>query len=176
MDRAAEVASEYHDGEVFSISGVSREHSKLSVNIAVSFGTRLASTPCVPFASPLRVRTTSSHFVYPDFMVVCGKSIFTDEHVDTLTNPIVVVEILSPSTADYDYGAKFKLYQRLPSLQEYILISQDQPRIDVYRKAGKVDWHLSILEGLQSVLEVQCLELSIPLTEIYSRIEFPQGT
>jgi Uma2 family endonuclease len=104
IDRAAEIPSEYHDGEMFPIEAVSWEYSLISVNIGRVLAERLDKTPCRVAGGPLRVRATPTRFVLPDLMVVCGKPVLTDEHQDTLTNPKVIVEILSPSTADYDYG------------------------------------------------------------------------
>lgn len=175
MDRAAEVASEYHDGEVFSICGVTAEHSLINANLTVAVGTRLQNSPCRVYASPLRVRVSPKNFVYPDLMVICGKPVFTDESADTVINPKVIVEVLSPSTESYDYGLKFKLYRNLASLEEYIWVEPDTPTVEVFRKAGS-EWRFATVTGMNSVLNVESLGLAIPLGEIYDRIEFPPGT
>ena len=100
-------------------------------------------------------------------MVVCGKPVFTDEDQDTVTNPKVIVEILSPSTADYDYGGKFALFRTLPSFEEYLLIAQEEPRIEVFRKMPDDRWILSSYVGLDATVRVESLEIDLPLAEIY---------
>jgi len=121
LDRAAEVPSECHDGEMFPIQAASLAHATLSVKVNVSgcFRDALKGTPGRAAASTLRVRTAATRYVYPDLLVFCGRPELIDEHQDTITNPKVIVEILSPSTANFDYGAKFRLYQALPSFEEY---------------------------------------------------------
>ena len=99
-----------------------------------------------------------------------GKPALTDEHADTVTNPKVIVEVLSPSTSDYDYGAKFSLYRELPSLEEYILVAQETPRIEVFSRTADRQWLLSTYDGLGATLPVSSLHIAIPLAEIYSGI------
>ena len=173
IDRAAEIPSEYHDGEMFPWVTVSVEHSRLQSNLVRRLAERLDNLPCQVLDSPLRVRTSATKFVIPDITVVCGKPALTDEHQDTLTNPKVIVEILSPSTADYDYGGKFILYRQLESFEEYVLVAQDQPRVEVFRKASDKHWTITTYEGLDAVAAVETLSISLPLIEIYSGIEFP---
>jgi Uma2 family endonuclease len=110
-------------------------------------------------------------FLIPDIIVVCGKPALTDEHQDTITNPKVIVEILSPSTADYDYGEKFILYRRLESFEEYLLVSQDQPRVEVARKTPDKRWVISTYEGMDAVVNVESLDVSLPLRDIYGGVE-----
>jgi Uma2 family endonuclease len=104
-------------------------------------------------------------------MVVCGKPVLTDEHQDTLLNPKVVLEILSPSTADYDYGHKFILYRRIESFEEFVLVAQDQARVEVYRKTPDKRWLITNYEGLDAVVKVESLGISFQLAEIYAGVE-----
>jgi len=171
LDRAAEVPSEYHDGELFPLAAVSWVHSVVSANIIRRLGERLAKTPCCVVGPPPRVRVSPTKFLIPDIIVVCGKPALTDEHQDTITNPKVIVEILSPSTADYDYGEKFILYRRLESFEEYLLVSQDQPRVEVARKTPDKRWLISTYEGMDAVINVESLGVSLPLREIYGGVE-----
>ena len=172
IDRAAEIPSEYHDGEMFPIEAVSWEYSLISVNIGRVLAERLDKTPCRVAGGPLRVRATPTRRV-PDLMVVCGKPVLTDEHQDTLTNPKVIVEILSPSTADYDYGEKFIVYRRIEPFEEYVLVAQDQARVEVFRKTPDKRWLISTYEGLDAVAEVESLRISFQLADVYAGVELP---
>jgi Uma2 family endonuclease len=173
LDRAAEVKSEYHDGELFPVVAVTWAHARISVRIGGWLDRHLEKTPCSAGGNPLRVRVSPTKFVIPDIVVICGQPNLTDEHQDTVTNPKVIVEILSPSTAGYDYGEKFILYRRLPSFEEYILVSQDQPRIETYRKISDDRWVLSTYEGLDALAPIESLALSLPLAEVYDGVDLP---
>ena len=172
IDRASEVRSEYHDGLMFPFVGASLAHSVLLVNICRRLAERLDDTPFRVTAATLRVRVSRSNYVYPDLLVYCGKPALTDEHSDIITNPKVIVEILSPSTQDYDYGKKFILYRNLASFEEYLLVSQDRPRVEVSRKTPESRWILTTYEGLDAVVNVESLGISIPMAELYVGVEF----
>jgi Uma2 family endonuclease len=172
MQRATDARYEYRDGEVFPVVGATVAHAAITSNVTAAFGVRLAATPCQAY-SAAQVRTSQKHYVSPDLVIVCGRPVYTDGHADTLTNPKVVVEILSPSTTDYDYGGKFELYRLLPSLDEYVLIAQHRPRIETYRKTPDGRWLLSTFDGLDATVLVESLEISIPLSEVYNRVELP---
>ncbi len=175
FDRAAEVKSEYHDGELFPLSAVALSHALISAQVIGLISRHLTKTPCRVAASFLRVRVSPTRFVIPDLLVFCGKAELTDEYQDTITNPKLIVEILSPSTADYDYGGKFCLYRRLPSFEEYVLISQDQPRIETFRKAPNNEWVLRTHEGLDKTVVLESIKAPLQLREVYEGIEFPPG-
>ena len=166
-DRAAELPSEYHDGEMFPVVVASWAHACVTSNTVRRLSERLDGRPCQVANSTARVRVSPTKFVYPDILVFCGKPDFTDDMQDTITNPRVIVEVLSPSTADYDYGGKFALYRRLPSFEEYFLIAQDEPRIEVFRKDPANRWILSSYAGLESTVRVESLDIVLPLAEIY---------
>ncbi len=170
-DRVAELPSEYHDGELFPLSAVSWEHGLIAANLSRRVSERLEVGSC-HIAAQVRLRVSPATFVFPDQVVVCGKPEFTDEAKDTITNPKVIVEVLSPSTADYDYGGKFTLYRRLPSLEEYILIAQDRPNVDVYLKTPDRRWILTPYEGLSAVAKLDSLGIALPLAELYAGVEF----
>jgi Uma2 family endonuclease len=173
LDRAAEEPSEYHDGEMLPVATTSWKHSVISINVAALLRTALRGTPCQVAGSSLRLRVSPTKFIVPDLIIVCGKPALTDEFQDTLTNPKVVIEILSPSTADYDYGRKFLLYRRLPSFEEYILISQDQARVEVYRKTSEDHWTLSTVRGLGGVVALQTVGVSLALADVYESVDLP---
>jgi len=176
LDRASESRMEYHGGEVFPMVASSLAHAVLQINAGRRLAERLDGTPCRTAGSAVRVRVSSSNFVYPDVLVYCGKPALTDENGDTLTNPKVIVEILSPSTEDYDYGGKFILYRSLESFEEYLLVSQHSPRVEVFLKAPDGSWNLTTYEGLDTVVPVKSLNISIPVSELYEGVEFPPPT
>jgi Uma2 family endonuclease len=171
LDRAAEVPSEYHDGEMFPLAAVSWEHGIISLSVGSMLRERLAKSSCNAVPSPVRVRVSPSKFLIPDLMVVCGKPVLTDEYQDTVTNPKAIVEVLSPSTADYDYGGKFILYRKLESFEDYLLVSQDRARVEVAHKAADKQWLMRTYEGLDAVVNVESLGISLPMAEIYSGVE-----
>ncbi len=170
LDRAAEFKSEYHDGEMFPIAAVSLPHGLLSVTVGSALASRLRQSQCRAVGSSMRVRVSPTKFVCPDLLVFCGKPALTDEHSDTLTNPKVIIEILSPSTQDYDYGTKFSLYRQLPSFEEYVLVSQTTHLVEVYRRTPEARWLLSTYSGPEAVFPVESLDISIPLAEIYAGV------
>lgn len=167
LDRVAEVKSEYRDGLLYPITNATVSHARLSVRLGRRLDERLEE-PCSTLSS-VRVRIRPSKFVYPDLAVVCGKPAVTDEHADTITNPKVIIEILSPSNRDYDYGSKFTLYRELPSFQEYVLVDQEIQRIEVYRRVDAL-WVLARYDAPDAILPIESLNLTIPLAEIYSGI------
>ena len=171
MDRDAEVKSEYHDGEVFELEGATLAHGRIGVNMARRLDERLEGTPCLVL-NPLRVQISATKFVYPDLVVVCGKPVLASKRSENLTNPKVIVEILSPSTDGYNYGRKFSLYGTLASFEEYVLIAQDEPRVDVFRRGEGNHWILGRYSGLESVAKLESLGIELPLAEIYKAVEF----
>lgn len=172
IDRAAELKSEYHDGEMFPMVAGSYRHSVISSNAAFELKGRLPAG-CRASVAPLRVRVTASKFVYPDLVIVCGKPVLTDEQQDTLTNPKVIVEILSPSTADYDAGGKFRLYRELPSFEEYLLVSQEIQMVEIFEKAPDGTWNLRTVRGAGAVVRVNTLEIEFPLASLYAGLDIP---
>lgn len=112
-------------------------------------------------------------FVYPDLTVICGKPALTDEHQDTVTNPKVIVEIVSPSTADFDMGGKFRLYRNLDSFEEYVLISQDVQQAEIHRKAPDGSWVMRTVQGDGAMIRLQSIAVDFPLTALYDGLDVP---
>ena len=143
-ERRAEIKSEYLRGEVFAMSGASRKHNLIAGNVNRVLGEQLRERECEVYPGDMRVKVSPTGlYTYPDVTVACGEPEFEDAEVDTLLNPRVIVEVLSPSTADYDRGRKFTHYRRLPSLREYVLISQECPLVEHYVRQGQDEWLLS---------------------------------
>ena len=170
LDRAAELKCEYHDGEFFPLASVSFRHARIASGVASCFRTRLRGTGWQEAISPIRVRVSPTKYVYPDIVVVCGEPSFTDEQVDTLTDMKLAVEVISPSTEDYDYGGKFAFYRRLESFSEYLLVSQSEAKVEIFRKQSPTSWTLDTIAGLDA--SVKALDIDIPLAEIYEGIVF----
>ncbi len=144
LERQAETKSEYSRGEMFAMAGASREHNLIAGNVNRELGEQLRERECEVYQADMRVKIgPTGLYTYPDVTVVCGEPEFEDAEVDTLLNPKVLVKVLPPSTADYDCGGKFTHYRRLPSLQQYVLISQDRPLVEHYVRQGKDEWLLT---------------------------------
>ena len=171
---AETVRSEYLNGEIIAMSGASFAHNLITTNITAMLHTRLKGSECVVFANEMRVSIpTAKSYFYPDIGVVCGEPRFEDDVFDTLLNPIVIVEVLSPSTEAYDRGDKFAHYRHLQSLQAYILVSQDKVRVDHYTR-GAAQWILTDFQELHQQLPLTSLQCELPLQEIYARVPFPE--
>ena len=174
LERDAEYKSEYFSGQIFAMAGGSPEHSAIGANIAREVGNRLKHGSCQVFNSDLRVTVMQMGLMtYPDVTVVCGEQHRHPLDRNSLINPRVVFEVLSDSTEAYDRGAKFALYQRLDSLEEYVLVSQDKARVERYFRQADGQWLYSRVDGLAGELVLESLECRVPLAEIYDRITFP---
>jgi Uma2 family endonuclease len=170
LEEAAEFRSEFLDGEMLAMSGGSFEHGDLQTNILLELGGKLRGR-CRLYASDLRVRVSDQMFAYPDVVVVCGKRVRSKQRGDNLVNPDVIFEILSPSTERYDRGAKFQHYRTIASLKDYILVSQDQARIEHYIRQADDTWTLRDCTGLKAEVKIDSLGVSLPLSAIYDGIE-----
>jgi Uma2 family endonuclease len=168
------VRSEYLNGEIIAMSGASFAHNLITANISARLHAHLRDSRCVVFANDMRVSIpqTVSYF-YPDVGVVCEEPRFADDVFDTLLNPIVIVEVLSPSTEAYDRGEKFAHYRQLPSLKEYILVSQDKVRVEHYFRQTQ-QWVLTDFQQLEQQLPLPSIQCELPLQEIYERVPFPE--
>ncbi len=174
-ERQAETRSEYYDGEIFAMSGGSREHSLIAVNTAGALNAKLSDRPCEVYNSDMRVRMAEGRtYVYPDVSVVCGEPEFADAEKDVLLNPRVIIEVLSPSTEAWDRSGKFERYQQMASLQEYLLIAQDRPRVERYERQGDQQWLLTVTTGLDGVLSLGSIECDLALSEVYRKARFPE--
>jgi Uma2 family endonuclease len=174
LERKAQFKSEYFNGEVWAMAGVSREHSLIVGNVGREIGNQFKGRRCEVHTSDLRVQVSETGlYTYPDLVAVCGEPEFEDEELDTLLNPTVVIEVLSESTEAYDRGAKFAHYRQLATLQEYVLIAQDRCLVEHYMRQEDGSWVLRAYDDPQAVLELLAIGCVLPLAEIYGRVEFP---
>lgn len=166
-ERLAETKSEFIDGEVFAMSGGSPAHNLIAVNIAAELRGLLKKRPCRVYSSDQRVQVDGS-FVYPDVTVVCGQPQFVDQ--DNLANPTLIVEVLSPSTGDYDQGGKFARYRGLASLRDYLLVAQDRVALMHYHRQDSNHWLLTEVTAVEAVLELPGVEVGLTVAEIYDKV------
>ena len=173
MERRAEFKSEYHDGVIYAMSGASREHNLLSMNLGSEINQQLKSSKCEVYSGDMRVLVDATGlYTYPDIAIVCDQPRFLDGHFDTLMNPTVLVEVLSPSTEAYDRGKKFGHYRRIASLREYVLVAQDRVSVERYARRG-ADWVLTERTGLDEALRLDSIDCEVSIREIYAKVELP---
>ena len=173
MERASAEKHEYLDGGIYAMAGASVRHNRITLNIGSELRSALRGSPCEAFPSDLRVRVSATGlYTYPDVSVVCGEPEFEDDAVDTLLNPTVLVEVLSPSTADYDRGAKFEHYRALPSVQEILLVDQDRVHVMHYRRQDDGTWLLAETREIDDTIRLPSLDVELKLSETYARVEF----
>ncbi|HZT41533.1 MAG TPA: Uma2 family endonuclease [Chthonomonadaceae bacterium] len=174
-ERKAETKSEYYAGVIVAMTGASWEHNLITSNIQGELHSQLRGMPCAVVTSDLRVEVRECHaYFYPDVVAVYGEPEFADAELDTLLNPTLIVEVLSESTEAMDRGKKWTCYQSLKSLQTYVLVSQDRPYVEAYRRQAD-DWRYSTVEGLGNSLSLEAIGCTLKLADIYDRVEFPQG-
>lgn len=175
LERAAEFKSEYLGGYIYAMAGGSPEHNTVLSNTHIEVGSQLKSTGCRTYVTEQKICIPSEElYTYPDVSIVCGEPLFHEEHRDVLTNPKVIIEVLSPSTEDYDRGRKFTRYQEIASLTDYILISQDRPRIDHCERKGEGQWLISTYIGLDTEVHIESIGCVLRMREIYDLVEFPK--
>ena len=169
-ERKATVKSEYLSGQIIAMSGVSLAHTRIIADIVTELNIQLRGRDCEVISNDMRVKTgVKGAYFYPDVVVFCGDPEFEDNVFDTLLNPTVVVEVLSPSTEVFDRGEKFAQYQELVSLREYILVSQDRIRVEKYRLM-KMQWVATEFRRYEDVLPLVSIGCELPLRDIYRRV------
>jgi Uma2 family endonuclease len=176
IERRAEYKSEYLAGEMFAMVGASRKHNLITVNICVALAQQLKDRPCEVYASDMRLGVpTTDLYAYPDVVVACNEPKFDDYHFDTLLNPILIVEVLSPSTASYDRTKKFGYYRKIESLAEYLLVAQDEYKIEQYIKQPDGRWMLSDISSLEDTIELASTQSTLKLADVYAKVELTEG-
>ena len=170
LERKATLKSEYISGEILAMSGASNAHNLITLDIGTELNIQLRGRECLVYTNDMRIRTSPmGSYFYPDVVVVCGEPQFEDNVFDTLLNSILVIEVLSPSTEAYDKGEKFRHYQELASLQEYILVSQDRVRVEHYRLT-QTQWVQTEFREPEDVLPLVSIGCELPLQDIYRRV------
>jgi Uma2 family endonuclease len=179
---AAERASdqgrtEFLDGEVFAMAGGSEAHNLIAANVLGELRSRFKGRPCYVYTSDMKVRVESANLgTYPDVMAVCGERLFWDERRDVITNPTLIVEVLSDGTESYDRGDKFAYYRSLPSLQAYLLLSQHRVGAELFLRQPGGAWMLHTYSDLGADIPLVVFDTVLPLAEVYDKVEFGPGS
>jgi Uma2 family endonuclease len=172
LERKAEYKSEYIHGEIVAMAGASRNHNRITLNVAVSLHAQFRNRACEVFSNDMRIRVAETElYTYPDVVAVCDFPQFEDAETDTLLNPTVIIEVLSESTESYDRGAKFAHYRRIGSLQEYLLISQNRQLVEHYLRRDTNKWLLTEAAEQEAVLELPSIGCLLRLADVYDKVE-----
>ncbi|WP_341736453.1 Uma2 family endonuclease [Microcoleus sp. CAWBG640] len=173
LEEVAEFRSEYQDGRIIPMTGGTPNHNQIAVNFGGTLNFATKGQPYRVFINDLRLWIPSKRvYTYPDVMLVAGKLEFVAGRKDTITNAVMVAEVLSPSTEDYDRGGKFKLFRSIPSFREYVLIDQYEMHVEQFVKTDDNKWVLSEYDGADAVLRLSCVEFEMRLGDIYDRVDF----
>jgi len=174
IERTAEFRSEFFDGEMFAMAGASYQHNIVKDSLVFELRLRLLGSSCRTSSSDQRVRIDASGlYVYPDIVIVCGEPEFAPQDPLSLVNPRIIIEVLSESTQHYDRTTKFRHYMKLPSLQEYILVSQDEPLISRYVRQADGIWGLRMFHSLEVTFSLATIHAEIPMADLYRDVTFP---
>ncbi|MEL6408472.1 MAG: Uma2 family endonuclease [Chloroflexota bacterium] len=168
----SDIKHEYVDGRVYAMSGAKWHHIRITGNTHTALDNLLADTPCVVVSNELKLKVESKKvsYRYPDLMVVCGEPTFIEDRTDIITNPKLIIEVLSPSTALEDRNVKLDEYTAIDSVQEYLLISQDEAKIERYLRQDSGDWLYSKVKGLDAILALPSLGITLDLALVYKKL------
>ncbi|WP_295402895.1 Uma2 family endonuclease [uncultured Thiocystis sp.] len=170
---ALDSRSEYLDGEVFAMAGASENHNQIVCNLVREISFQMKGRPCRVYASDLKVRIPAGNAgTYPDLVALCGERRFDDGRRDVLLNPSLIAEVLSPSTEAYDRGDKFALYRRIPTLQEYLLVSQQRVHVERYSREPNERWVLTEFTAMNDSVALASLDCALRLDDLYDKVEF----
>jgi Uma2 family endonuclease len=173
-ERASDTKSEYYNGKIVAMTGASLRHNLLVFTILGILYTQFKGRSCRAFPSDMRVKVSKTGvYAYPDVIAMCDEPQLEDEHFDTLLNPNVIIEVLSPSTALYDRGEKFKHYRTIPSLADYVLVAQEEYRVEHYARKSAHEWLLTEYTQPDDVVTLASVDAQLRLADIYEKVEFP---
>jgi Uma2 family endonuclease len=171
LERVAETKSEYLDGFLIAMSGATPAHVLITANIVGELYAQLLDRPCRVYSQDLRVRIAEAGmYAYPDVVAVCGEPEFDEGALDCLTNPTVIIEVLSETTEAYDRGLKFARYRQRAALQEYILVAQDRVSVERYTRQGEF-WVFTAAASLDEIVELPSIGCSLSLRRVYGKVE-----
>lgn len=170
VEASSGIKHEFYRGEIFAMAGASLAHNHLSANVLASLRVAVRPRGWSAFGSDLRIKTPGGLFTYPDVMVVCGPTVLTRDRPDTVTNPCVIVEVLSDATRDYDRGEKFTLYQAIPTFQEHLLIEQDRVSVEHWQRQSSSEWVAQTFTSLDAVTSLPILGVTLSLREVYLEV------
>jgi Uma2 family endonuclease len=173
LEEVAEYKSEYYDGEIVQMTGGTTNHNQIAGNVYIALSLALKGQNYRVFIGDVRLWIPKKRsYTYPDVMVIAGKPEYFEQRKDTVTNPQVIVEVLSKSTKDYDRGGKFQFYQTIPSFQEYILIDQSQRFIEQFSKQENKRWSYCVYDEEDLALVFSSFSVEVSLEDIYEKVDF----
>ena len=173
IERLAEFKSEYYQGEMFAMSGAREAHNLIVLNLAAALHQQLRTRPCRAYMSDMRVRVSATGlYTYPDVLAVCGEPQFLDDRRDTLLNPNLIVEVLSPSTEAYDRGRKFEHYRSVESLSEYLVVSSERVSAELFTRQPDGRFLLTAAGRLEDSLDLQSVGCRLALADLYEKVDF----
>jgi|HubBroStandDraft_4_1064222.scaffolds.fasta_scaffold610279_1 Uma2 family endonuclease len=173
LEDSAEFKSEFHDGVIVAMAGASPAHIRITTNLTRLIGNQLDGKQCEPFDSDMRVSVEECNVVYyPDLTVTCEAPRFANTRRATLLNPTLIIEVLSPSTERADRGIKFDCCRTIESLNAYVLVYQDEPRIDLYTRQPDGAWRYETAKGSEATLWLEAVGCELRLADVYARVEF----
>lgn len=173
FERDSDAKHEYLDGEIFMMAGATPNHNLIASSVNFALYSQLRKKGCFLFSSDMRVKVEKTGlYTYPDMSIACSEPDYEETTPPSLLNPIVIIEILSPSTEKDDRGRKFQHYRTIKSLQEYVLISQDTPRIEKYTKQNTLNWLLTDIMNMNAAVDLASVECKLKLTDVYDQVTF----
>jgi len=176
MEEISEVRHEYYQGEIFAMAGGTNDHNMIAGDVHTRMNLALTDKGCLVYTADMRLWVEAKRLMtYPDVMVVCGEPKHHEDRTDVITNPLVIVEVLSKSSEDYDRGDKFKLYQAIPAFREYILIDQYAVHVEQYYLEAPMKWAVREYNRLTDILKFATIDFEISLQDIYRRVKFAKG-
>jgi Uma2 family endonuclease len=176
LERRADCKSEFINGQIYAMSGANRRHNQITFNLAGLLHSQLRGRPCEAYVTDMRVKISSTGmYAYPNVAALCGEALFEDTHLDTLINPTLIIEVLSPSTEAYDRGGKFSHYRKIQSLMEYVLIAQDRYSVERFLRQED-QWLFSESTDLSDVVHLQLIQCDLLLRDIYDKVTIPDDT
>jgi len=171
MERGASHKSEYFAGEVFAMAGASEQHITIVSNLTYLFVSQFKARACKAYSNEMKICVAATGlFTYPDVVIVCGDPVFHDVQRDVLLNPQVLIEVLSDSTEAYDRGKKFEHYRSIDTVTDYILLSQDRPKVEHFTREAGGRWLYTALVGIESVLEIPSVKCRLVLADVYDKV------
>lgn len=174
QEEKADHKSEYFAGQIYMMAGGSPNHNRISGNVFAAFLTQMRGSGCEPFNSDQRLILPSGLLTYPDVLVVCGPIEFSEEDPYSITNPTLLVEVLSPSTANYDRAEKFEFYREVASFQEYLTIHQNKTHLEQYYKNDHGQWVLNEITKQSDTITLQSVDITLTVAQIYERVEWDE--
>jgi Uma2 family endonuclease len=173
MEEVAEYKNEYYHGEIFAMSGASFHHNLIAMNVSGYLHGLLRDSECFVLSGDMKIQIDEdTHYTYPDICVVCGNIEFVGDRTDVIDNPLVIIEILSESTKDYDRGSKFTAYRNIASLKDYILIDQYTPHIEYFHKDKGERWTLSEYKNIDDTFKIISIDIVLSMKTVYHRVKW----